>query len=170
MTERIQDNGPQWQRTKALAAKCGLTFTVVETDEDIPSRWRSDYLDDVGYSPGRKTIFLSRLKEPLIGGMHEVCHWLVATPRERRLVNWGFETPPLARRTPDERELQACQVTVGIAYLWGYEHEARELVNTLNVWDDLLPQASQAEPQEGVLRCVPIAEEYLRKNNIALDA
>lgn len=154
---RIEDNSAlaqeQWERTCALAAQCGLQFSV---GEKIPDRWLSRVLDDVGYSPGRKAIFLTPHNEILCHAMHEVCHWLVASPAERRRINWGFEAPPY---TGQDRETDACLVTVGIAKLWGYEWEATRLHKQLNPDDGECPD---------VAGCAEFARQVLQKNGVEL--
>jgi hypothetical protein len=126
-----QDLGTHWHLTVALARRCGLRIKQVP-ENGIPKYCIASYLRDVGYDPKTKTIYCHQNGEVFLTALHEVCHWLAATPEEREEVNWGYERtkPPFVS---DEREDDACIYTVGLAYAWGAAEDAESLHHEMNV-------------------------------------
>jgi len=123
--QRNKDLGTHWYRTVSLARRCGLRIKQVP-EWEIPEHCRSSYLLDVGYDPKTRTIYCHQDGPVLLTALHEVCHWLAATPEEREEVNWGYERKK-APFVPDEREREACVYTVGLAYVWGAVDDAEDL-------------------------------------------
>jgi hypothetical protein len=142
----------KWRKVERLAHRCGLQFREFYREDDIPDQWRSDILGNVGYAPRSRTICIVEDCEIFIHALHEVCHWLVATPKERTLVNWGYQS--VAFQPPVERERDAVDVTIGIVYLWGYAKDAQQLQDDLGAHDVTLAH------------CARVARQYLDKNGL----
>ena len=96
---------------RAACVVGALRRRVVEADgEALPDCW-IDWLD-VGYD-GESFYVAKDLWPPWV--VHEFAHWLVASPAERRMVNFGlFES-----NCDDRIETRACVVNVGLWFLLG---------------------------------------------------
>ena len=124
-TERVKDGGPIYSQALKWAADLGVSFCVHDSVEEIPRAVLSKMLGDVGYD--NKTVHITVDSEVSLHCLHELCHWVVATPAERTMLNWGIdshEPDPEDPRRWLEAEGAASILNVGILMLWGYGAEA----------------------------------------------
>lgn len=70
---------------------------------------------DIAYTPRPPTLYVLKCESDEISILHEIAHWLVATPTERQRRNWWLNRMPY--KEARSIESIACNVNIGLAML-----------------------------------------------------